>query len=187
MRVGRETKRQKKNGKYPSTVLLGPEPKRELLKEAVASVTSTRPIPHWASSFLTALRNSVHLYQACKVSHVNRHDAINEREINPAFAVAWDEALREGVEKMETVLKKMAPDNVTALIFWLKAHDKKYRENIHFEIVSRIVERFVLDVSVNLKSVIPDACPHCQGQLALGPKISDKLRELSMALEKGEA
>jgi hypothetical protein len=187
MHVGRKPLKHGKLERRPNSTLLPLEPKRDLLKEAIAAVTSDKKLPHWAPKFLHALRDCVHLYQACKVSRVDRKMALEEREVNPTFSMLWDQALKEGVEKMETVLKIMAPSNVTALIFWLKAHDKKYRENIHFEIVSRIVERFVLDVSVNLKSVIPDNCPHCAGPLALGPQISNKLRELSMSLEKGEA
>jgi hypothetical protein len=183
--MGRKLK--KVVGGRKSASLLPLEPKRDLLKDAIASVTSQKSLPHWAPAFLTSLRESVHLYQACKISHVDRKDALNEREINPAFAVLWEQALKEGVEKMETVLKKMAPQNVAALIFWLKAHDKKYRENIHFEIVAKVVERFVIDVGVRLKAVIPENCPHCSGVLALGPKISNTIRELSTALEKGEA
>jgi hypothetical protein len=177
---------QKKKIRRPNSTLLNVEPQKVQTDFELLSVSASQKFPHWAVPFLKALRDSVHLYQACKITHVQRHVALWERENSPAFAAAWDIALREGVEKMETVLKNMAPKNVAALIFWLKAHDKKYRENIHFEIVARVVERFVLDVGVRLKAVIPENCPHCSGVLALGPKISDTIRELSTALEKGD-
>jgi hypothetical protein len=50
------------------------------------------------------------------------------RENDSNFRAEYTEAVREGVEKMETTLKKRAEAmSDTALIFWLKGNDPKYR------------------------------------------------------------
>lgn len=55
----------------------------------------------WKPIFLEALRNLPVVRHACETAGIGRTTAYEAREINEAFAKAWDEALEEGIDRAE--------------------------------------------------------------------------------------
>lgn len=80
--------------------------------------------------FLSYLREMPNVSRACRLVGLSRTAMYFEREEDPEFAAAWEEALREGVEALEEAAWIRAQSvSDTLAIFLLKAHaPEKYLE-----------------------------------------------------------
>lgn len=69
------------------------------------------PKPYdWKAIFLEALRNMPVIRHACDASGVSRTTAWRARETDEAFAKAWDDALADGVDRVEQAAMLRAVD-----------------------------------------------------------------------------
>lgn len=84
------------------------------------------------NAFIEELRASGNVSRAAKAAGVSRQAAYEYRNNHPEFAAAWDDALQEGVDKLEELAFKLAHMKETSpslLMFLLKAHRPSvYRE-----------------------------------------------------------
>ena len=111
----------------------GPKPKKERR--------------NWKTPFLAALAKSPNVTGAARKARVNRPYVYEEREANPEFAKAWDDAINQPLDLAEGELYRRAVTGVrkpvtiagqrelitehsdTLLIFLLKSHrPERYRE-----------------------------------------------------------
>ncbi|MBF0625112.1 MAG: hypothetical protein HQL82_09935 [Magnetococcales bacterium] len=77
--------------------------------------------------FLEALRRSPNVSAAARVAGLSRPRAYELRSRDPEFARLWQEALDEGLDRVEEQLFHLATGeqgsrSVSAAVFWLKAH-----------------------------------------------------------------
>lgn len=106
--------------------------------------------PEKKEKFLNALRKWPNVARAARLCGVSRQTVYNHRWNDEAFAAAWDEALVEGVDRLEEEAERRGFKGVlepvyykgekvgsvrrysdTLAIFLLKAYrPEKYRENI---------------------------------------------------------
>ena len=106
--------------------------------------------PEKREKFLKKLREWPNVARAARQCGVSRQTVNNHRRSDDAFAAAWDEALDEGVDRLEEEAERRGFKGVmepvyykgekvgtirrysdTLAIFLLKAHrPEKYRENI---------------------------------------------------------
>jgi len=134
----------------------------------------------WIPRFLASLRLGWPPTAAAKSAFVSRSAAYDYAKKNPEFERAWIKAEKDGLEHMETVLKKRAETSSDyALLAYLKARDDRYRERVHFEIVRKYIGDFAVQVTHILRNTIPETCPHCKTNLGLSLKVAEALRELS--------
>lgn len=111
--------------------------------------------PEKLSAFCTALTETCNVGKACKAVDIARQTAYRWRDEIPAFAEAWDRAMRVGVSALEDEAHRRAFDGIdkpivhqgvvmdtckeysdTLAIFLLKAHaPDKYRDNVRQEVV----------------------------------------------------
>lgn len=112
----------------------------------------------WQERFLLSLSKYANVSAAVRVARVSRNFVYTQREADPAFAVAWDEALQTAVEGLEREAWRRAQTGVrrekgvyhkgellatevtteysdTLMIFLLKAHDPKYRDTINVNVL----------------------------------------------------
>ena len=102
------------------------------------------------AAFIRHLSDTCNVYEACRLTPCRRNWAYEERDVDPAFAEAWKEALDVGIEKLELGARKRALHGVkepvyhqgvvvghvrkysdTLTIFLLKAHRPEvYRERV---------------------------------------------------------
>jgi len=57
----------------------------------------------WQEPFLESLRRVPNVREACQIAGVGRASVYKERQRNDAFALAWSEALEEGLDVLESV------------------------------------------------------------------------------------
>ncbi len=55
----------------------------------------------WTPAFLEALRNLPMISSACAAAGINRTTAWRRRQADEDFAAAWDDAMEEGVDRVE--------------------------------------------------------------------------------------
>jgi len=110
-----------------------------------------RAVPGWENTFLDALREIPSVRDACKAAGIHRATVYDKRESDSDFAEAWDDALKEGVESLESEAMRRAVHGTekikfhedgsiselevkysdTLMITLLKAHrPDKYRETV---------------------------------------------------------
>lgn len=122
---------------------------------------STRPKAEpWKPKFLAALKTVPNVRHACEEADIDRALAYRQRQRDEAFAVAWADALEEGLDAMEriahvratagqrmtkTVTRKMANGDVETtttseqhisdilLMFMLKRYRPEFRESFRVE------------------------------------------------------
>lgn len=84
----------------------------------------------WTILFLDALRNKPIVKDACAAASVSTSTAYRYRDENSEFAKAWDDALADGADELESIAWRKAEQGDTALIiFLLKGlRPDKYRE-----------------------------------------------------------
>lgn len=72
----------------------------------------------WREPFLEALRELPNVRDACLAAGIARSTAYLEREQDPNFAAAWDEAVEDGCDLLEKALFTRAVRGVTKTIFY---------------------------------------------------------------------
>jgi len=114
--------------------------------------------PAKRAAFLAVLAECCNVGRACAAVGITRVCAYEWREKDPAFANAWEQALKMGVSALEDEAHRRAFDGVdepvfhqgaqcatikkysdTLAIFLLKAHNpEKYRDNAKLELSGRV-------------------------------------------------
>lgn len=86
--------------------------------------------PDLKEKFLDQLREVPNVTRACRVLGLTRRLVYNHRRDDADFALAWEEALEEGVEHLEQVAAERAIDKSDILLMFLLkgAKPEKYRE-----------------------------------------------------------
>lgn len=112
--------------------------------------------PEKLAAFCAALTDTCNVGRACKAVDIARQTAYRWREEMPAFAEAWDKAMKVGLSALEDEAHRRAFEGVdepivhqgvvmdtkkaysdTLAIFLLKAHaPEKYRENSKVDLTS---------------------------------------------------
>jgi hypothetical protein len=110
--------------------------------------------PEKLSAFCTALAETCNVGKACRAVDIARQTAYRWREEIPAFAEAWDKAMKVGLSALEDEAHRRAFEGIdkpivhqgvvmdtckeysdTLAIFLLKSHaPDKYRDNVRQEI-----------------------------------------------------
>ena len=109
----------------------------------------------WWGKFLTELTKTGCVTKAAKKANRSPKHCYSDRKAFPAFAEAWDEALRIACDLMEGEARRRAVEGVLEpvfyqgakcgtirkydsqlLMFLLKAHDPKYRDNSRVEVTT---------------------------------------------------
>lgn len=101
-------------------------------------MTSTVWTPEKEKKFFSKLREMPNVSRACRLSGVSRSAAYQRRSNDEVFATAWDDAIEEGVEKLEEkAMQRAIKDSDTLLIFLLKAHrPEKYNQTNRVDVTS---------------------------------------------------
>lgn len=119
----------------------------------------------WWMPFLESLRHTPNISKAARIAGISRQLAYTHRAEFPAFASAWDDALKEGVEHWEELAAKRAFEGLikpimyegqvvhevqefsdTLAIFLLKAHaPEKYRERMDVRSDTELTVRIKFD------------------------------------------
>jgi len=114
--------------------------------------------PAKRAQFLSVLVECCNVGRACAAVGISRVCAYEWREKDPAFANAWEQALKMGISALEDEAHRRAFDGVdepvfhqgeqcatikkysdTLAIFLLKAHNpEKYRDNAKLELSGRV-------------------------------------------------
>ena len=114
--------------------------------------------PEKLTAFCAVLAETGIVARACEAVAISRQTAYNWRDDDPAFAEAWDRAMRIGVTALEDEAHRRAFEGVdepvfyqgfetgavrkysdTLAIFLLKAHNPdKYRENSKVELTGQL-------------------------------------------------
>lgn len=102
--------------------------------------------PDWQAKFLQIFGMSMNVVLSAKGAGVDRTTIYRERQRNPEFAAAYEEARQEAIERLEAEAYKRAQSvSDTLLIFLLKSHRPEvYRENMnqqHSGTVEVIIKR----------------------------------------------
>ena len=106
-----------------------------------ATRTRARRLARWHAKFLQALRRNPNVAMACRAAGGNRTTAYRHRDGNEAFAVSWQNALDESVDKVEATAFRLAGEGDSQLIqFILKSHRPAvYRERVEAAIAGGII------------------------------------------------
>jgi uncharacterized protein YdbL (DUF1318 family) len=119
-----------------------------------STANRTKLTPEKRERFLTILRTDPNVSAAARAINISRRHAYTIREQDPAFAQAWDEAVDEAVDTLETEARRRAIEGTTRPVFYkgeevggireysdtltiflLKAHrPEKYRERTSTEL-----------------------------------------------------
>jgi len=101
-------------------------------------VTEVTPKRHrdWRPSFLSTFAGTGIVRVACHAAGISRTQAYRERQQNPRFAEAWDQAEEDATEALEAEARRRAMSvSDTLLIFLLKARRPVvYRDNARLEL-----------------------------------------------------
>lgn len=86
-----------------------------------------RTRPHnltWVGAFLVAVSEGHSARRACEIAGVSRASVFTERDCNPDFKAAWEEAIRSGTDGFEDVAGDRAKEKSDLLMmFLLKSRD----------------------------------------------------------------
>lgn len=86
-------------------------------------------------TFIQQLRLRAAIYVAAKHTGIAKLTAYRWRESDPQFAEAWDEALEDAADVMETSTYEDALNgNALLKMFWLKAHRPKFRDKVQVDL-----------------------------------------------------
>ena len=102
--------------------------------------------PSWQERFLWLFGQNLNVASSAAGAGVHRRTVYKERDKDPEFAAAWDDAKREAIERLEAAAFARAQNmSDLLLIFLLKAHRPEvYRENVqqlHTGAIEVIVRR----------------------------------------------
>lgn len=102
------------------------------MSDALTNGTNETPkkeVPVWRERFLSALSEHGSVSDAAETAGIGRATVYRERAIDPEFAAQWQLALDLGLDALEDAAKMRAKRmSDTLMIFLLKAHREKYRE-----------------------------------------------------------
>lgn len=86
-------------------------------------------------TFIEQLRQRAAVYVAAKHTGINKLTAYRWRDADSQFAEAWEEALQDAADVMESSVYERAlnGDNLLSM-FWLKAHRHQYRDKVTVDI-----------------------------------------------------
>ena len=85
--------------------------------------------------FVAALEAQGTVLHACKAAGISRQTAYRWQREDPEFADAWDEAIENAVDVVEsTVYQQAVGGNTLAGIFYLKAHRPIYRDRVSIDV-----------------------------------------------------
>lgn len=106
------------------------------VSSAISTPKKRMPRNLWKTKFLTKLRESACVRDSCEAVGIDRTTAYKARERDQAFAAAWDAALEDACDSLESALRKRAINHSDlGAIFLLKAHrPEKFRETGRVEI-----------------------------------------------------
>ncbi len=133
--------------------------------------------------FITALRDTSTVYHAAQQARISRKTAYQWRDNDPQFAEAWDEALEDSVDVMETSVYKRAlgppdPDghyrggDSLLKMFWLKAHRHKFRDKVTIDIPA--VQNEIRERLASMPMVASGNDPLNTAQFPLAPRLLQK-------------
>jgi hypothetical protein len=90
----------------------------------------------WRPTFLATFASTGIVRLACHAAGISRTQAYRERQRNPHFAQAWDQAEEDATEALEAEVRRRALSvSDTLLIFLLKARRPAvYRDNARLEL-----------------------------------------------------
>lgn len=111
-----------------------PQPKRPAKPAAKKAATkATHKKGAWQDRFIEIFAMSLNIALAAQGAGIDRTTAYRERNRNPEFAAAWDDAKAAAIERLEAAAFERARNmSDTLLIFLLKSHKPEtYRENVH--------------------------------------------------------
>ena len=85
--------------------------------------------------FIAALTAQGTVYHAAQAAGISRQTAYRWQRDDPEFADAWDEAIENAVDVVESVIyQKALSGDVIAAIFYLKAQRPKFRDRVSIDI-----------------------------------------------------
>jgi hypothetical protein len=85
--------------------------------------------------FIETLSVQGTVYHAAQAAGVSRWTAYRWRHDDLEFAQAWDEAIENAVDAVESVIYQQAVGgNTLAAIFYLKAHRPQYRDRLNINV-----------------------------------------------------
>jgi hypothetical protein len=73
---------------------------------------------HWRTRFLTWLRKSANVREACQYAGVSRSNAYHARSHDAAFAQAWDDAVDEALEFFDGIMWQNAMEGTLRPVFY---------------------------------------------------------------------
>ena len=105
-----------------------------------AAKTPPRRKAGWQTRFLDKLKEVGNIRLACLAADIDRSTAYRTRQRDEDFAVAWADALQEGVDRLEEEAWKRAKSKSDLLmIFLLKAHRPElYHDKIRHEHTGKV-------------------------------------------------
>lgn len=107
--------------------------------------------------FITWLRRKATVYHAAQAARVNRVTVYRWHESDPQFAEAWEAALQDAREIMETSIYEDAlgrdgkRGDPILKMFWTKAHDPRYRDKVTVDVseVQHQIEQMFSRFNIN--------------------------------------
>lgn len=108
-------------------------------------------------TFIEQLRLRAAVYVAAKHTGINKLTAYRWRDADSQFAEAWEEALQDAADVMESSVYERAlnGDNLLSM-FWLKAHRHQYRDKVTVDI--QAVNEEIAERMKQVKQ-LPDTLP----------------------------
>jgi hypothetical protein len=89
----------------------------------------------WQPVFLAAMQKLPVVRVACRQAGISRAEAYRVRTRDATFALAWEEALQDGIDVIEAHMMAMSKKNVVAGIFMLKnLRPNVYGENVNVNV-----------------------------------------------------
>jgi hypothetical protein len=116
-------------------------------------------------TFIENLRLKAAVYVAANVTGIAKLTAYRWRESDSEFAEAWEEALQDAADVMETSTYERAlgrngkPDTLLTM-FWLKAHRPKYRDRVDVDV--RLLEQ---QIEERLQGILQPTLQHHRSHL----------------------
>lgn len=108
-----------------------PQPKKQPAKAATKATHKKGADPSWQDRFLEIFAMSLSVVLAAQGAGVHRATVYRERDRNPEFAKAWEDAKAAAIERLEAAaFERARSTSDTLLIFLLKSHKPEvYRES----------------------------------------------------------
>ena len=115
----------------------------------------------WWPRFLSGLRKSANVRDACEAANITRQTAYRNRHQYKGFAKAWDEAVDDACDLLETeAWQRARSTSDLLLIFLLKAHRPgMYRETTRHEFTGNVGLRIIEEVEPARLADSPERAP----------------------------